>query len=174
MNVMKLLEYLSDIIETSTKLPMTGKSVVNKKEVCEVINDIISALPDELKKAQWIINEKDRILSDALKEADIIRRRNAQTIMKEIEKHDITKEAKINAEEIITSAQNSAKNIEIASRDYANNLLQDLDREIKEINDAMLSNIKNEMEKFLINYQKKVNFTRDTVKENIKELKKIQ
>lgn len=174
MNVMKLLEYLSDIIETSTKLPMTGKSVVNKKEVCEVINDIISALPDELKKAQWIINEKDRILSDALKEADIIRRRNAQTIMKEIEKHDITKEAKINAEEIIASAQDSAKDIKIASRDYASNVLQDLDREIKEINDAMLSNIKNEMEKFLINYQKKVNFTRDTIKENIKEVKKIQ
>ncbi|AGK97329.1 hypothetical protein [Clostridium pasteurianum] len=174
MNVMKLLEYLSDIIDTSTKLPMTGKAVVNKKEVCEVINDIISALPDELKKAQWIINEKDRILSDALKEADIIRRRNAQNIMKEIEEHDITKEAKINAEEIITSAQNSAKDIKIASRDYANNVLKDLDREIKEINDVTLSNIKSEMEKFLVNYQKKVNCTRDIIKENIKEVKKIQ
>lgn len=174
MNVMKLLEYLSDIIETSTKLPMTGKVVINKKEICEVINDIISALPDELKKAEWIINEKDRILSDALKEADIIRRRNAQTIMKEIEKHDITREAKKNAEEIIASAQNTAKDIRIGSRDYADNVLKELDKEIKEISDVMLSNIKVEMEKFLVNYQKKVKFTRDTIKENINEVKKIQ
>lgn len=174
MNVMKLLEYLSDIIETSTKVPMTGKVVVNKKEVCEVINDIISALPDELKKAEWIINEKDRILSDALKEADIIRRRNAQTIMKEIEKHDITKEAKQNAEEIVASAQNTAKDIRLGARDYADNVLKELDKEIQEINDSMLSNIKLEMEKFLVSYQKKVRFTRSTVEENIKEVKKIQ
>ncbi|AJA48156.1 hypothetical protein CPAST_c20860 [Clostridium pasteurianum DSM 525 = ATCC 6013] len=174
MNVMKLLEYLSDIIETSTKLPMTGKVVINKKEVDEVINDIISALPDELKKAEWIINEKDRILSDALKEADIIRRRNAQTIMKEIEKHDITREAKKNAEEIIASAQNTAKDIRIGSREYADNVLKELDNEIKELSDIMLSNIKVEMEKFLVSYQKKVKFKRDIIKENINEVKKIQ
>ena len=174
MNVIKLLEYLSDIIETSTKLPMTGKVVINKKEVSEIINDIISTLPDELKKAQWILDEKDRILSDALREADIIRRRNAQTIMKEIENHDITKDAKRNAEEIIASAQKTAKEIRMASRDYADDVLNNLDKETKEISDVMLSNIKSEMEKFLVSYQKKISFTRDIIKDNIKEVKKIE
>lgn len=174
MNVIKLLEYLSDIIETSTKLPIVGKIVIDKKEVSEIINDIISNLPDELKKAQWILNEKDRILSDALKEADIIRRRNAETIMKEIENHDITKDAKRNAEEIIASAQKTAKEIRISSRNYADDVLKNLDEETKEISDIMLSNMKREMEKFLVNYQKKVSLTRDTIKDNIKEVKKIQ
>lgn len=174
MNVIKLLEYLSDIIETSTKLPIVGKIVIDKKEVSETINDIISTLPDELKKAQWILNEKDRILSDALKEADIIRRRNAETLMKEIENHDITKDAKRNAEEIIASAQKTAKEIRISSRNYADDVLKNLDEETREISDIMLSNMKREMEKFLMNYQKKVSFTRDTIKDNIKEVKKIQ
>ncbi|WP_010240922.1 hypothetical protein [Clostridium arbusti] len=174
MNVMKLLEYLSDIIDTSTKLPMTGKVVINKKEISEIINDIISALPDELKKAQWILNEKDRILSDSLREADIIRRRNVQTIMKEIENHDITKDAKKSAEEIIASAQSTAKDIRLGSRDYADGVLKDLDKEVKEISDIMLSNIKKEMENFLIRYQEKINFTSGVIQDNIKEVKKIR
>lgn len=174
MNVMKLLEYLSDIIETSTKLPMTGKSVVNKKEVCEVINDIISALPDELKKAQWILSEKDRIINDALKEAEIIRQKNSQNMLREIENHNITKEAKIKADEIIASAQKTAKEIRLGSKEYAENILNNLDREIKQYNGEMLTNIKAEMEQFLKNYQSTINSTSNNVRDNLKEIKKIQ
>lgn len=174
MNVMKLLEYLEEIVDTSSKVPVTGKVLVSKKEILKTIDEIINQLPDEFKKAQWILNEKDKIISDALKEAEKIRQKNEQQIMRDIEGHNITKEAKMQADRIIVEAEKTAREIKIASREYASNVLSGLDKEVKESSQIMLANIKNEMEKFLEGYQEKVCDVGIVIKENIKELKKTQ
>jgi regulator of protease activity HflC (stomatin/prohibitin superfamily) len=174
MNVMKLLEYLEEIVDTSSKVPVTGKVLVSKKEIINTIDEIINELPDEFKKAQWILNEKDKIISDALKEAEKIRQKNEQQIMRDIEGHNITKEAKMQADRIILEAEKTAREIKIASREYASNVLSGLDKEVKESSQIMLANIKNEMEKFLEGYQEKVCDVGIVIKENIKELKKTQ
>ncbi|SMC21620.1 hypothetical protein SAMN02745134_01377 [Clostridium acidisoli DSM 12555] len=174
MNVMKLLEYLEEIVDTSSKVPVTGKVLVSKKEIIKTIDEIINQLPDEFKKAQWILNEKDKIISDALKEAEKIRQKNEQQIMRDIEGHNITKEAKMQADRIILEAEKTAREIKIASREYASNVLSGLDKEVKESSQIMLANIKNEMEKFLEGYQEKVCDVGIVIKENIKELKKTQ
>ncbi len=173
MNVIKLLEYLEEIVDTSSKVPITGKVLVNKKELTKTLDEIMAQLPDELKKAQWVLNEKDKIISDALKEAEKTRQNNAQQIMKDIQSHDITKEAKKQADKIISDAQKASREIQIGSREYASDVLADLDREVKESSQIMLANIKNEMEKFLQGYQKKVCDVGIAIKENTKELKKI-
>lgn len=174
MNVMKLLEYLEEIVDTSSKVPVTGKVLVSKKEIIKTIDEIINQLPDEFKKAQWILNEKDKIISDALKEAEKIRQKNEQQIMRDIEGHNITKEAKMQADRIIVEAEKTAREIKIASREYASNVLSGLDKEVKESSQIMLANIKNEMEKFLEGYQQKVCDVGIVINENIKELKKTQ
>ncbi|WP_026882332.1 ATPase [Clostridium akagii] len=173
MNVIKLLEYLEEIVDTSSKVPITGKILVNKKEIIKTLDDIMSQLPDELKKAQWVLNEKDKIISDALKEAEKIRQKNVEQIMKDIQSHDISKEAKKQADKIISDAQKASREIQIGSREYASEVLADLDREVKESSQIMLSNVKNEMDKFLQGYQKRVCDVGIAIKENTKELKKI-
>ena len=46
------------MVESSPKVPMTGKIIIDKKEFIEVIDQIINYLPDQFKKAQWVMNEK--------------------------------------------------------------------------------------------------------------------
>jgi cell division septum initiation protein DivIVA len=173
LEVTKLLEYLQHIIETSNKLPMTGKVVVSKKEISDIVDQIICSLPDELKKARWVLAEKDRIVNDALKEAEMVRRKNEQTILNQIENHDVTKEAERRAEKIISSAQKTAEEIREGSRIYAENVLIELDKQVKAYNDAMLSNIKAEMEDFLKAYHQSITATSNNLKENIKEIKRM-
>lgn len=173
MEVTKLLEYLQDILDTSGKVPMTGKVVVSKKEVSDIIDQVICSLPDELKKAQWVLNEKERIINDALKEAEIVREKNERLILQKIETHDVAKEAEIRAEKIIATAQKTATEIRNGSKIYAENVLTQLDRDFNECNDAMLSNIKLEMEKFFKSYQLKISNSSKNIKENIKELKNL-
>ena len=50
-NIMDLLEYLQDMVVNSPKVPMSGKIMLDKKEVLDAIEDIINFLPDEMKKA---------------------------------------------------------------------------------------------------------------------------
>ena len=50
MDAIKLLEYLQEIMDTSARVPMTGKVMVNKKEIQEVLDKIVNCLPSELKR----------------------------------------------------------------------------------------------------------------------------
>ena len=78
LNVIELLEYLQDMVESSPKMPITGKTIIDKKEFNEVIDQIINYLPDQFKKAQWVVNEKDRILQEAQKEFDNVKKETVE------------------------------------------------------------------------------------------------
>ena len=75
MDVIQLLEYLQEIIENAPKMPITGKVFIDKNEVLDIVDQIINYLPDEFKKAQWVLGEKERILNEANKEYDAIKKK---------------------------------------------------------------------------------------------------
>ena len=101
LNVIELLEYLQDMVESSPKMPITGKTIIDKKEFNEVIDQIINYLPDQFKKAQWVVNEKDRILQEAQKEFDNVKKETVEIMKQNVETHDLVREAKMRASEII-------------------------------------------------------------------------
>ncbi|CAG7840685.1 ATPase [Clostridium novyi B str. ATCC 27606] len=171
MEIMKLLEYLQEIIETSHNLPVVGKSVVHKKEVLDIIEQIIEYLPDEFKKAQWICEEKERILSNAHKEADSIKRESYEILKKEIEKHSVTKEAQVKAETIIASARRDAKVIQMGAREYADEILCQLEKEISIKSEQLIYSIKQQTEEYLKTLQGNTSNTTKIIRENIKELR---
>ena len=72
MEIFTLLETLEDILEKSKTLPFTDKSIVEKEQILDIIKEIRLKLPDELKQAKWIKEERERIINEAQKDADDI------------------------------------------------------------------------------------------------------
>ena len=70
MEIFTLLETLEDILENSKNLPFTNKGMVDKEEMLEIIKEIRIKLPDELKQAKWVKEERQRIMSDAESQAE--------------------------------------------------------------------------------------------------------
>lgn len=174
MDVIKLLEYLQEIIESSSKIPVTGKAVINKREILDIIDQIINHLPDEFKKSQWICDEKERILVDAKNQAKIFENETVDKIRKKVEKQDLVKEAQTRAEEIIASAQRDAKIMRLGAKDYADEILSQLDKEIELKGQQMLHKIKDDVQTFLISLQEEVTDTTTSIRENIKELRSMK
>lgn len=172
-NIVELLEYLQDIVETAPKVPITGKSMVDKKEFNEVIEQIINYLPDQIKKAQWITSEKDRILGDAQKEYENIRKETVEMMKHNVENHDIVKEAKIRANEIVALAQRDAKAIRIGSREYANEILAELDRELEEKRILLIQSMQKSFELVAKEIDENMASASGTIKENISELRNM-
>ena len=61
-NIIELLEYLQDIVDNSPKVPMSSKVMVDKKEIIEIVDQIINYLPDQFKKAEWVMHKKLQLL----------------------------------------------------------------------------------------------------------------
>ena len=101
MEIFTLLETLEDILEKSKKVPFTNKAVVDKDEIVEIIQEIRLKLPDELKQAKWIKEERQRILLEAQKEADGVVKEAESRIISMIDEHEITRKAYDQKNEII-------------------------------------------------------------------------
>jgi vacuolar-type H+-ATPase subunit H len=171
MEVVKLLQYLQELIETSQNVPIMGKAMVDKKELLEVLEEIINYLPDEFKKAQWISQEKERILQEAKDEVEIYKEETYDMLRREIENHDIIKEASVKAEEIVSSARREAKNMRLNAKDYAHEILCDLDKELSEKGERMILSIKEQSENYLKQLDSEIFSLSATVRANIKELR---
>lgn len=174
MNVIQLLEYLQEIVENAPKVPMTGKVMINKNEVIDIVDQIVNYLPDEFKKAQWVLGEKERILNEANKEYETVKKQTEEMMRKQVENHDITKEANARAQEIMALAQRDAKTIRLGARDYADEILCQLDKETEEKVHVMVQAIKDNTEKFIQEVIDEVANSSTAIRENIKELRNMK
>ena len=173
-NIIELLEYLQDTIENSPKVPISGKTMVDRKEILDVIDQIINYLPDQFKKAQWVMNERERILGEAKKEYESVKKETMEMMRQNVENHDVVKEAKIRAQEIITSSQRDAKAIRLGSRDYANEMLSELDREIEIKKAELIKSLQTSFESVATDVDKKFVCISSTIKENVNELRSMK
>jgi len=134
MEIFTLLETLEDIFERSKSIPFTEKSIVDREEALEIIKDIRLKLPDELKQAKWIKEERGRILQEAQREADGIVREAENRIISMIDEHEITRKAYDQKAEIIETANEMSREITKGTKDYADGILANLENAINNIN----------------------------------------
>jgi len=127
MEIFTLLETLEDILENSRNLPFTAKTMVDKEEMLEIIKEIRIKLPDELKQAKWIKEERQRILVEAQKEADGIVKEAENRIISMIDEHEITRKAYEQKAEIIETANEMSREISKGTKDYADSVLEGIE-----------------------------------------------
>lgn len=127
MEIFTLLEELEDLLEKSKSLPFSHKSLVDKEEILEIIKEIRLKLPDELKQAKWIKEERQRILVEAQNEADGIIKEAENRIISMIDEHEITRKAYEKKVEIIETANEMSREITKGTKEYADNLLSGIE-----------------------------------------------
>lgn len=140
MDILSLLEELEDIVESGSSIPFAQKVLVDRNEILEIIKDVRIQLPDEVKQAQWIKEERQRILAEAQQEADTILEEANNHISSMIDQSEITKKANDQAEDIIIQAQNSAKEMRLGARDYADSLLESTQANLMDVINTIKEN----------------------------------
>ena len=123
MEIFTLLETLEDILEKSRNVPFSSKCIVDKEEVLDIINEIRLKLPDELKQAKWVKEERQKILVQAQTEADDIIKEAENRIISMIDEHEITRKAYEKKVEIIETANEMSREISKGTKEYADNVL---------------------------------------------------
>lgn len=133
MDVLSLINEIEDIIEESNTVPFSKKIILDSDELLEIIKEIRLQLPDEIKQATWIKDERQRILADAQKDADNIINEAEYRLEELIDEEKISQVAKKRAEEIINKAQDNAKEIRLGAMEYADSLLLESQEKLKEV-----------------------------------------
>jgi vacuolar-type H+-ATPase subunit H len=123
MEILSILETLEDLVEKSIGVPLSGKCLVDKEEILEIVKELRLKLPDDIKQAKWVKEERQRILMDAQKEASAMLKDAENNIASMVDEHEITKRAYEQANEIVAAAQKNAREIRLGTKEYANSIL---------------------------------------------------
>lgn len=140
MEILSILETLEDIIEKSVSVPFSGKCMVDREEILEIIKELRLKIPDDIKQAKWVKEERQRILLEAQKEANGIIREAESRITSLVDEHEITKKAYEQANEIISSAQKNAREIRLGTREYADSVLNKVEDILKDTLEVIRNN----------------------------------
>lgn len=133
MDVLKLINEIEDIVEEGSAVPFSKKIMVDSEEILEIIKEMRIRLPDEIKQAAWIKEEKQRILAEAQKDADTMLNEAEYKLEELIDQEGVTKAANERAEEIINKAQITAKEIRLGAMEYADSLLLETQEQLKDV-----------------------------------------
>lgn len=140
MEILAILETLEDVIEKSVNVPFSGRCMVDKEEILEIIKEIRLKIPDDIKQAKWVKEERQRILLEAQKEANNIIKDAENKISSLVDEHEITKKAYEQANEIVANAQKNAREIRLGTREYADGVLNKVEEILHDALEVISSN----------------------------------
>ena len=132
MEIFTLLETLEECLERARNIPFTQKGIVDKEEILDIIKEIRLKLPDELKQAKWVKEERGRIVVEAQKEADGIVKEAENRIISMIDEHEITRKAYEQKAQIIETANEMSREISKGTKEYADNILEKVEGVLQE------------------------------------------
>ena len=126
-DALELINELEDLIDKGVPVPFTGRCLLDKDELLELIQEIKLKLPTDLEQAKWIKAERENIINDAKKEAEEIIKTANDKLIALIDENEITKQAAEKANSIVERANADAKTTKDASYQYADKLLENVE-----------------------------------------------
>jgi Mg/Co/Ni transporter MgtE len=142
MDILQLIDRLEELFNQSKTIPLTRNVMVDEDRMLDIIDQMRIAIPEEVKKAQQLLGQRDRVLAQAQEEAnrtlDIARQKADQLIAKDM----ITVEAQRRSDQILTQARAEAENVRAEADDYVTDSLRQLEAELDRISNQVRNGIR--------------------------------
>ena len=144
----QIIDEIEEFIEECKFQPFSSTNiVVNKEEMEELIAELRNKTPEEIKRYQKIISNKEAILADAQQKADQIIAQAQVETSQLVSEHQIMQQAYAQANEVVMIATKQAQEILDNAQNEANNIrmyaMNYTDAQLRGLEDILTSSIEN-------------------------------
>lgn len=141
MDIQQLVDRLEQVLNESPRVPLSAYLMVNEDKVFGIVDQLRVTVPDEIKRANRIESEKERILAQAHEEAERIRELAKQEAAELVKREVITSTAQQRADHILERARRDAENLRREADAYVidelNRLEEDLLRSLAVVRNGL-------------------------------------
>lgn len=110
---------LYDMVQDARSMPLAAdKCILERDKVLDLLDEIISQLPAEIKQSRTIVESRNELISQARREAEGILRKANEQASELVEKEEIYKEAKKRSEELVAQTQERISQLRKAGNEY--------------------------------------------------------
>jgi cell division septum initiation protein DivIVA len=136
-DILYLLDRLEEELTSGRRVPFWERTLIDEQECLEILDQIRVAIPEEIKAARRVTEEREQLLTEARTEADRILGEADQQVAGRISEHALVRAAQSRAAEIEDDALRAADEIRREADEYAYRVLERLRGQIEQITQAV-------------------------------------
>lgn len=146
MDIQYLVDRLENLIASSRRMPLFKQIMVKEADMLDIIETMRTAIPDEIKQARRIIQEKERILAQAQADASSLLAKAREESEKAMKRDGLLRAAEERSRQMLRKAEEKADQLKIEADAYVLETLRALHEH--------LSGIEMEIDRSLLSIEK--------------------
>jgi hypothetical protein len=142
MDILQLIDRLEELFNAAKAVPFTHNVVVDEDRMLELIDQMRIAIPEEVKKAQQVMAQRDRVMAQAQEEANRTLQLSRDKAEQMVQKDMIVQEAQRRADQIIAQARAEAEATRVDADNYVVDTLMQLQDQISKLSGQVSNGIR--------------------------------
>jgi cell division septum initiation protein DivIVA len=133
MDILHLVDRLEELVNESRPIPLTHTVLVDEDRILEIIDQMRISIPEEVKKAQQVLAQRDRVLAQAQEEANRTINLAKQKSDELIQRDAIVQAAQSRSEQILAQSRVDGETVRREADDYVIEALGALESELNRL-----------------------------------------
>jgi cell division septum initiation protein DivIVA len=133
------IQQLEDIVTEAKSMPLSSSVLVSREELLELIEEMKSSLPEEVKQARWVVKDREELLAKARTDAEQIVEQARQDQLRLSQQEEIFERAKHEAERILESADDESRRVRTEADDYVDAKLAQFENVLRKVTEDLMA-----------------------------------
>lgn len=142
MDILQLIDRLEELFNDAKAVPFTHNVIVDEDKMLELIDQMRIAIPEEVKKAQQVVAQRDRVMAQAQEEANRTLQISRDKADQLVQKDMIVQEAQRRADQIVSQARGEAEATRVDADNYVVDTLMQLQDQISKLSGQVSNGIR--------------------------------
>jgi vacuolar-type H+-ATPase subunit H len=118
MDIAARLQQLEELVAEAKSMPLSTSVLINREEVLELIQEMRSSMPEEIKQARWVVKDREQLLTKARKDAEGVVQQALDQQRRLVQQEEVVRASTREAERILEEAREQARQMRLEGEDY--------------------------------------------------------
>ena len=132
MDILYLVDRLDNLIASSRKMPLVNQILIKEGDILNIVDQMRTSIPDEIKQARRIIQEKERILAQAQADATTLLTRAREETERAMNREGLLRAAEARSQELVRQAEEQAHSVIEQAEEHGEQLKNEADNYVAE------------------------------------------
>jgi cell division septum initiation protein DivIVA len=137
MDLAARIQRLEELVREAKSMPLSSSALVNREEVLQLLEEMRAAIPEEIKRARWVVRDREELLAKARAEADQIVARAREQQLQMASREAVVQRAKEEAERILADAEEHARRMRLEAEDYVDAKLAQFEIALQQVQEQL-------------------------------------
>src|SRR5260221_12456809 len=111
MDILYLVDRLENLIASSRRMPLVNQIIIKEGDILNIVDQMRTSIPDEIKQARRVIQEKERILAQAQADASTLLRRAREETERAMNREGLLRAAEHGSQKFVRKAKDKARDV---------------------------------------------------------------